>query len=99
MIKTVLSTGNLNNKNFFISKGVFHKKYKNKYIIIKENEDFIRILNESASFIFDLIIKKNNFEQILKKLINIYSYDFSKLKKDLKDFINELIKDKIIYSD
>jgi hypothetical protein len=54
-----------------LSKKVFFKKIKDRYIIIKEGEKYIRQLNETGSLIWELIIRTKRVKDIIKKLVDI----------------------------
>jgi len=78
-----------------LSKKVFFKKIKDKYIIIKVGEKFIRQLNETGNLIFDLVIKKKRFKDIVKKIVNIYEIDIKQAENDVFLFIKKYLKEGI----
>lgn len=53
-------------------------------------------INKVGAFIFSALENGDDFDTILDKMVKKYDADIEVLKKDLTDFINELIKRNIV---
>jgi len=58
--------------------------------IVTVNDSKLHLLNEIGTRIWQLIERKIDFEELLKKLISEYDIELEKLRADLKEFIEEL---------
>lgn len=65
-----------------------------KGIILNLNNGKYYILNRTATEIFKIILKSNNFDEIYSKVSK--KYTSKKVGKDLEDFLNKLKKLKIL---
>ena len=79
-----------------LSKKVFFKKIKDRYIIIKEGEKYIRQLNETGSLIWELIIRKKRVKDIIKKLVDIYEINIKQAETDVFLFIKKYLEEGIL---
>lgn len=53
-------------------------------------------INKVGAFIFSALENGDDFDTVLDKMVKKYDADIEVLKKDLTDFINELIKRNIV---
>lgn len=53
--------------------------------------DSIYVLNETSSFIWNLLDGKNSLDDILNRMLDTYDVTPERAKKDIKDFINTLL--------
>jgi len=79
-----------------LSEKVFFKKIKDRYIIIKEGEKYIRQLNETGSLIWELIIRKKRIKDIIKKLVDIYKINIKQAETDVFLFIKKYLEEGIL---
>jgi len=58
--------------------------------IVTVNDSKLHLLNEIGTRIWQLIERKIDFENLVKKLLSEYDVESEKLRADLKEFIEEL---------
>ncbi len=83
---------------FKINKGFIAEKIEGKTIIYDEDKSFLYTFNETASYIFKKIKKGESQKQIVESLAKQYQIKENKAKKDYKNLVAELLKNKIILS-
>lgn len=86
----------MNNKNLRISDSIFKTEIGDSIVILETNTGKYLELNETASFIFDELEKKNDFSEIIRNLVEIYEVDIETAKESLDNFILECLKNNIL---
>lgn len=77
---------------YIINPKVFSRKINNHLVILKEDENFCRELNETATLIWELLQKGNYLEIIVHLFTREYSISENVARKDIKDFIEEYVR-------
>jgi hypothetical protein len=77
---------------------IIWRKIDDTIFIIDPLNEKIHELNETASIIFEMIIKNKKIDEIEKKILKEYYVDEKECRKDILDIISEL-KDKGVISE
>ena len=79
----------------YVLKNVF-----NSYILmnVKTGLDSVIKLNKTSKDIFDCVLKEMEYDEIIKYMFNKYDVEESTLKKDIDEYIKDMI-DKGIFVD
>jgi hypothetical protein len=77
-------------------KTVHSKKFKGRWIIISDNNKYIRELNEVASIIWDLLKKPCSEQTLCNVIKNKYKGKPSVIQKDVHIFLTNYEKDGLI---
>lgn len=80
-----------------INKGFIIQKLDGKTVIFDGEKSLLLTFNETASYIFSLIKKGKEGEEITALLVRKYGIKEKKAKKDVRELISQLQKMKIIY--
>jgi hypothetical protein len=81
-----------------INSNIVWRKIDDTIFIIDPLNEKIHELNETASIIFEMIIKNKKIDEIEKKILKEYDVDEKECRKDILDIISEL-KDKGVISE
>jgi len=74
-------------------RGVFRKKIKGKWYLLKKNEEETRELNETAGFIWELAKNKVDIKTIIKFFTSKYQIEASKARRDVENFVSQYLKE------
>lgn len=86
----------IDNMKYRLKKGFLVQKLNNELMIFDEEKSLLYTLNETASFVFSLIKKGFDEEEIVEKMIKKYQIKKIRAQKDVKELINDFLKKKII---
>ena len=78
---------------FKIKSKLAFRKIDGIFFIVDAEKETLHELNDMGSFIWNLIVKKRNSEEIIKKISEEFEVSDSQAKKDFNSFIDKL-KDK-----
>jgi DNA-binding ferritin-like protein len=81
-----------------INSNIVWRKIGDTIFIIDPLNEKIHELNETASIIFEMIIKNRKIDEIEKKILKEYDVDEKECRKDISYIISEL-KDKGVISE
>jgi len=81
-----------------INSNIVWRKIDDTIFIIDPLNEKIHELNETASIIFEMIIKNKKIDEIEKEILKEYDVDEKECRKDILDIISEL-KDKGVISE
>jgi hypothetical protein len=81
-----------------INSNIVWRKIDDTIFIIDPLNEKIHELNETASIIFEMIIKNKKIDEIEKKILKEYDVDEKECRKDILDIVSEL-KDKGVISE
>ena len=84
---------------FKIKSNLAFRKIDGIFFIVDAEKETLHELNELGSFTWNLIIKKKNSEEILKKISEEFEVSESQSKKDFNDFINKLKEKGLVLRD
>jgi hypothetical protein len=79
-----------------IQKGLIIQKIDKETVIFDAEESVLYTLNETASEIFRLIKKGLKEEEIVERMVKKYDVRKERVKKDVKELVEELRKRKIL---
>lgn len=77
-------------------RGVFSKKIRGRWLLLEKNKEYIRELNEVASYIWGLIKKPVSINQIVTNLCQEYRVGKKKAKQDVEKFIKQYLREGLI---
>ena len=72
------------------------QKIGSKYIIFDSNNSIMHTLNETAFFIYNKFIKKQDKKTILKQMAKKYQTDYVRLEKDYGQCIKQIKNKRLI---
>jgi len=81
-----------------VNSNIIWRKIDDTIFIIDPLNEKIHELNETASIIFEMIIKNKKIDEIEKKILKEYDVDEKECRKDILDIISDL-KDKGVISE
>lgn len=81
---------------FFTNKDISGLEKNDVFLILSKDKKDIIELKDVALFIWKNLEKPISFEDLLKKLRNEYDASELELKKDLRSWLKEALKEKII---
>jgi len=86
------------NQNISVKKksGVIAREADQKIIILDPKEGSVYTLNDTAAYIWKFLHKKRSVSEILKKIADDFEVPESKIRKDVINFIQKGIKNKLL---
>ena len=81
-----------------IKKGFISDKIDGRVTIFNVSNSTFYSFNQSGSFIFKMIKKGKDKEEMMKQLIKRYKISGKKAIDDINDFLEQLLKNEIIFS-
>jgi len=79
-----------------ITKGLITQKIDHDTVIFDAENSMLYSLNETASYIFNLLKKHKSIDEITEKIVKKYEVSATKAKKDVVSLLSDLKKKKII---
>ncbi len=81
-----------------IKKDFIVDKIEGKITIFSIESSTFYNFNETGTYIFDLFKKNLDKRMIIQLLVKKYQISNKKAEKDISEFLNDLLKNKIIFS-
>lgn len=81
---------------FYKSQHIYEKKIQDRYILIKHGNTHLHKLNATGSFLWKQLENKRTEEELIDSLMKRYKIDKGTAKKDVKDFLEYLLREKLI---
>jgi hypothetical protein len=78
------------------SEEVFQKKIDGSVCLLKSKDRYVYKLNETASFLWELLNKKGSRKELSKALIKKYKIPESQAQKDVEDFLKYYLSENLI---
>lgn len=69
------------------------KKIQGKWLILEKNKHYIRELNETAGFMWEMASKPVTNDQIVDAVSKLFSSPRKQIEEDVQEFLSECIKD------
>jgi len=73
--------------------GLFAKKIKENWFILKEKDTEVQELNEIAGYIWEMAEKPVDTDIIITKLTKIYDADLKIIETDVNNFVEKFLKE------
>lgn len=81
---------------YIVSRSIIVEKFEGKIVLFDPDKLLFYHLNETASFIFNLIRKNKSLNEIIDHATSHYEIDSDRIKKDVIRITEDLIKKKLI---
>lgn len=82
--------------NYKCAQNLSVKKIENYMFILNRDDSVIHTLNETASFIWELLEQNRPAEQLAALLTDEFDIDIESAEKDIADFFHSLEENKMI---
>lgn len=79
-----------------IKKNLALRNIEGKIYVVDTETSYLHCLNETATKIFEYLMKKYTVEEIISKLVSEYDISYTQAKNDVLEFISQLKQKKMV---
>lgn len=72
---------------------VYSKKINDKWVLLEDNKEYIRELNDLASIIWEITKKPTEISVLISRVASFVEKPVLLIQKDITKFINQYIKE------